>query len=180
MIHLTRRESRLAIGMVAVIVVWAVYGFAVKPAQDRITTLQRVIPEKQSDLESLQETSVQYLALAREVQSIQTRITQQDESFELLPFLESLTERQRLGEHLVKMEPATVSTQAGYAETVATIELEAVTLRQLMAFIEAVESADVVARISDLHIRQDRTAEGTLAATLRIVSPRPQAKSSNA
>lgn len=179
MMHLTRREKRLAIGMAAVIVVWAVYGVAVRPAQERISTLQRVIPEKQNDLEHLQEAAAQYLSLRRDVQTVRTRIAQQDGSFELMPFLESLIARHQLDEHLVKMDSDPMSSQSGFAETAVTIELKTVGLRQLLAFLETVENTDAVIHIAGLQIRQDHSQEGTLAATVRIVSPRPQTDGSD-
>lgn len=179
MVHLTQREKRLGMAMAAVIAVWAVYGLAVKPAQERIATLQRVIPEKQADLSRLQEAGAQYIALQQDVQAAQTRIARQDESFELTPFLEGLISRHQLDTHLAHMDSESAPSQAGYAETAVTIEFEAITLRQLLVFLEAVENSDAVTRIASLQVRQDRTQEGTLAATVRIVNPRRQANSSN-
>jgi Tfp pilus assembly protein PilO len=173
MTHLTRRERRLGIGATAVIVVWAFYGFAIRPTQDRIGSLERIIPEKQSELEQVRDKSAEYAALRREFENIQVRIAEQDPTFQLLPFLETLIERHHLTERLGGMKQDPVQSQPGYIETSVTIDLTGISLAQLVRFLDAVEESEVVARIGSLHLRNDRTGEGTLASTLQIVSPRP-------
>ncbi len=160
--------------MAAVIVVWALYGFAVKPAQERIHTLERIIPEKQSELEQLRSRSAEYLALQQEFESIQARIADQDPEFELLPFLEALIEQHQLTERGSMKQDATPS-QQGYAETSVTIELKDVSLAQIVRFLADVERSHVVAQVGTLHIRKDPTHENMLASTVQIVSPRPAA-----
>jgi type II secretory pathway component PulM len=172
MVNLTRREKKLGIGVTAVVVVWAVYGLAIEPAQDRIRLLERIIPQKQNELVEVQAKSAEYAALRSEFEDIQARIAQQDPAFELLPFLESLVERHRLGEHVVTMEQDPLQPQEGYAETSVTIDLKGVSLSQLVDFLNAIESSPVVAQVGSLHIRKDLTDEGTLASTMQIVSPR--------
>lgn len=157
--------------MTAFVAVWAVYGFAIKPTQDRIRTLERIIPDKQSELKQLRAGSAEYLALRHACERLQRRLAEQDPSFELLGFLETLIERHQLAEHVATMKPDPVPSQSPYAETSVTIELKSVSLGQLVRFLDAVENAEIVARIGTLHIRKDRAAEGKLASTMQIVAP---------
>lgn len=177
MIHLNRREKRFGIAMASILAVWAVYGYGVRPARQRIATLQRVIPEKQNDLALLRDGSAQYRALQQAFETTQRQLARQDERFELLPFLETLITDQRLDEHLVNMKPDPAPSPAGYAETSVTVEFKGVRLRPLLAFLEAVETADAVVRIASLHLRRESDQSPTLAATIRITSPRPFADS---
>ena len=139
--------------MIAVATVLAVYGFAIEPMRDRIETLQRIIPEKQSELREIQASSAKYIALRRARQSVEARISAQDSDFQLLPFLESLIERHGLTRRVVTMEPDTLPAQRGYSETIVKVGFEGITLRQLVAFLEAVETSGVIAQIGSLHIR---------------------------
>lgn len=172
MLHLTGRERTLAISMTAVVAAWAVYGFAVKPAQDRIRTLERVIPEKQSELAEVRAKSAEYTALREEFESIQARITRQDPAFELLPFLESLIEQHKLAGHVLTMRQDALQPQPGYTETSVTIDLRGVSLRQLVNFLDAVENSGVVAQIGSLHVQKNRSETTLLDSTLQICSPR--------
>ncbi|MBN1361754.1 MAG: type II secretion system protein M [Sedimentisphaerales bacterium] len=163
----------MGIGALAIIAVWALYGFAIKPTQERIRTLERIIPDKQTELAQLRDKSAEYLTLRREFEDIQRRIADQDPTFELLSFLESLIARHRLDAHLGGMKGDPAPAQPGYAETSVTIELKGVSLAQLVRFLAAVESAEVVARVDTLHIRKDPNNSALLASTIQIVNPRP-------
>lgn len=173
MIHLNRREKRLAIGMAAVVAVWAIYGYGIRPTQERIATLERVIPERQSELEQLRDMSDKYSALQRRFEATRTRLAQQNPTFELLPFLETLIERHKLTAHVHGMkQDLPVESRGPYAETSVAINLEGISLAQLVRFLEAVDTAEVVAQIGSLHVHKSRTNEGTLASNIQIVSPR--------
>jgi hypothetical protein len=151
------------------------YGFVVEPMRDRIETLQRIIPEKQNELQEIQACSAEYLALRRARESVEARIAEQDSDLQLLPFLEKLIERHQLTPHLVIMEEQdNAISQAGYAETIVEIGLEGVALRQLVQFLEAVETSGIVVQIGSLYIRKDAQDPTKLTSTLQIHSPRPQ------
>ena len=162
----------MAIGMVAVGIVWGLYGFIIQPTRNRIETLQRLIPEKQEELRSMQARSAEYLALRRASESLESRIARQDADFQLLPFLESLIEQHQLSDNLITMEPETLSAQHGYSETIVEIGLEGVALRQLVDFLEAIETSDVMAQIGSLYIRKDAQDATRLTSTLQIHCPR--------
>ena len=172
MVNLTRREKKLGIGVAVVVAAWAVYGFAIRPAQDRIRTLERIIPQKQRELAEVQAKSAEYVALREEFEDIQTRIAAQDPAFELLPFLESLIERHQLAGHVLTMEQDALPPQPGYAETTVTIDLEGVSLGQLVGLLDAIEGSEVVAQIASLHIQKDQANGALLDSTLQINSPR--------
>ena len=63
MIEMTSRERRLLVGLVAAVAIWALYALAVGPARDRVRTLQRIIPQKQAELQELQAKGARYTAL---------------------------------------------------------------------------------------------------------------------
>jgi type II secretory pathway component PulM len=167
MIQVTPRERLLSIGLIVVLAGWAFYALAVRPACERIRTLQRIIPEKQAQLRQLQIQSAQYAALRNEFARRQTEITSPGPDFQLLPFLEALVERHKLNQHVVTMEPE----PARGAETVA-IELRDISLRQLVDFLIAVQTSESTVRVGSLHIRANPNDEALLDATAGISSPR--------
>ena len=158
--------------MLAVGVLWSLYGFVIEPVQDRIQTLQRVIPEKQTELNEVRALSERYLALRRDVQDLRTRMAEQDSDFQLLPFLETLIEQRQLDPYVVTMEREMRSPQPGYSEILVEIGLEGITLPQLIGFLEAIDAADVVTHVGSLHIRKGTQGGMQLNATIQIQSPR--------
>jgi hypothetical protein len=158
-------------GMVAVVVVWTVYGFVIDPVRDRIQTLQRIIPAKQAELQEIRAKSERYIRLKKELENARQRMARQDPDFQLLPFLEALIERHQLTPYLVTMEPDTPLSQPGYAETVVDIGLEGIRLRQLVEFLDIVETSGALIHIGSLYIRKDATNEALLSATIQIRNP---------
>ncbi|MBN2133402.1 MAG: type II secretion system protein M [Sedimentisphaerales bacterium] len=173
MVRLNKRERSLAVGLVLTVAVWALYIGAVAPVRDRIRSLQRIIPEKHEELRTLQTQSAAYLGKRDAFESLRTRVAAQDPNFQLPSFLETLVEKQGLSKHVVTMTPNTLRLQADYAETIVGIELEAVSLRQLVDFLAVTEASEVVAAVGTLHIYRSTSAPDLLNATVEIRSPQP-------
>jgi type II secretory pathway component PulM len=172
MIQITRRERLLGLGLTVVIAIWAFYALALKPARERIRTLQRVIPEKQAELRDLHAKSVEYLTLQKASRKLQAKLASQDPDFQLSPFLETMAERHKLTGHLVTMQPDIVQSGPNYSEEVVTMELHEISLKQLVDFLVAVESSPAVIQVGSLHIRKDPANEALLDITIGIYSPR--------
>ena len=172
MIQITPRERLLSIGLTVAVGAWALYALAVKPASDRIRTLQRIIPEKQAELRDLQAKSAQYTALQNESVQLRTKMGSQQPDFQVLPFLESVIERHELAKHVVTMERDTVQPQPDFSEVVVTIELHEVSLKQLIDFLSDVKTPEAVVRVASLHIRKDPGNEALLNSTVAISSPK--------
>lgn len=172
MIQFNARERLLSIALLAALALWAVWALAVKPAQERIRTLKRIIPEKQAQLRELQAQGAAYTALENEFKGLRARMASQDPAFQLLPFLETMVEQHKLAGHVIKWSQNTVQPQPDYTETVVTIGMQDITLRQLVTFLTAVESADAVVQVGGLHILKDATNDTLLDSTVEIYSPR--------
>ena len=170
--QITQRERLLSVGLVVVLAAWAWYALAVRPARDRVRTLQRIIPEKQTHLRDLQAMSVRYTALRNNFTQLRETLASQEADFQLLPFLESQIERHQLARHVVTMQPDIVQPQPDYSEVVVTIELHDVSLKQLVSFLSDVETSEAIVRVGSLHLRQDPQNNARLDSTVGIHSPR--------
>jgi type II secretory pathway component PulM len=172
MIQINARERVLGIGLAAVLVAFGTWAMAVKPARDRIRTLERIIPEKQAQVRQLQVQGIEYQTLANQFKGLRAKIASQDPAFQLPRFLETMIGRHKLDAHVIKMQPSTVQVRPDYSETVVTIELQDVAPRQLVTFLTAVETAEAVVRVGSLYFRNDATNDALLDATVEIYSPR--------
>ncbi len=170
MIQVTSRERLLSIGLIVVLAAWGLYALAVRPACDRIRTLQRILPEKQAQLRQLQTQSAEYTTLRSELARRQTETTAPASDFQLLPFLENLVERYKLTKHVVTMEPDARQPQPSHGEAV-TIELHDISLKQLIDFLSAVQTSESTVRVGSLHIRKNPNNEALLDSTVGISGP---------
>jgi hypothetical protein len=166
--RLTRREYWLAAGLVALIAAWAFYVVGVSPALERIETLNRVIPEKHSELEKLRIKSGEYIALHDSIEDLRTKIASQQETFELLPYAESLVQECGLMKNLVTMKPQASQLETDYHETVVEIVMENLTLRQIFDFLQKIQSSKVLARTKTLHIKRNPTNSDLLDSVIEI------------
>jgi len=166
--RLTHREYWLAAGLVALVAAWAFYAVGVGPALERIDTLNRVIPEKQSELEKLRLKTSEYIALHDSIKDLRTKIALQEETFELLPYAESLVQECGLTKNVVTMKQQTSQLETNYHETVVEIEMENLTLRQIFDFLQKIQSSKALARTKTLHIKRNLTNADLLDSVVEI------------
>jgi type II secretory pathway component PulM len=173
MIVLTKRERILALGLAAAISVSALYAVVIRPTCYRVQTLERIIPEKQSELHALEARSVEYTAMRKGFEDFRAKAAAQDPNFRLLPYLETLLDKQGLGKNVVNMAPDALQLQGNYSQTVVKIELDGVSLKQLVGFLKEIEASQVCAQIGSLHIRRNPTSDSLLDSTIEIHGPQP-------
>lgn len=173
MIALTKRERFLALGLTVGVSALSVYAMVIRPAYHRIQTLERIIPEKQSELHALEAKSVEYIALCKGFENFRAKAAAQDPNFQLLPYLETLLDKHGLAKNVVNMAPDNLQLQPDYAETVVKIELDGVLLKQLVGFLKEIETAKVCAQVGSLHIRKNPTSDSLLDSTIEIHGPQP-------
>jgi len=172
MIRLTRREKVLAAALAAVAVAWSFFALVVKPAQDRIETLGRVIPQKQEELRKLRAAAEEYIYLRDSLRDLRAKVASQGETFELLPFLESLISRSDLEKNAATIKPRVLPLGPEYSQTIVEIDIEGLTLDRLVEFLRKVESADAPAGIRSLNIKKSRTNKELLDSVIEIQNAR--------
>ncbi|MBP7051846.1 MAG: type II secretion system protein M [Phycisphaerae bacterium] len=171
MIRMNRRERQLAVGLAVTVGVWGTWAFAIQPTQERIRTLERILPEKQTQVRDIQAKVIEYVALENQFKDLRAKMASQDPGFQLLSFLESMIARHKLAGHTTKRQDV-LQPQPDYAETVVTLEMQDITPKQLIAFLTAVETADAAIWVGSLHIRKDATNDALLDCTIAIHNPR--------
>ena len=168
MIRLTRREKLLAGGLVIFIAAWSLFTAGVKPALARIETLNRVIFQKQQELEKLRARSKEYILIRDGLDNLRTKVASQQKTFELLPFLESLIEECGLAKNVATMKQQVLPIDSNYSETIVEVRLEKLSLRHLVDFLGKVESSEVLARTKSLYIKRNATNKDLLDLVVEI------------
>ena len=166
--HLTLREKKFALGLGVFIAGWALFAAVVKPAAQRIQTLNRVIPEKQTQLMELRAKTSQYLMLHSRLEALQTTMSSRDRDFKLLTFLESLIAECGLPEKAVKMRQYATQPDSEHYETIVELTLEGLTLEQLVGLLSRVDSNQLPAGVRNLHITKNPTGTGLLDSVVEI------------
>jgi hypothetical protein len=168
MMRLTRREYWLAFSVVVLTATWAIYAFALAPAMERIDTLERVIPQKRSELNRLRITAREYVSLHEDIEHLRARIASQENAFELLPFTESLVAQCGLTKNVTIMKQVPTQPGTDIQEVILDVEMENVTLRQLCGFVEKVYSPNTLVSIERLTIKKNPTDPNRVDSSIEV------------
>lgn len=172
MIRLARREKLLAVGLVIFVGIWLLFAIGVKPALARIETLNRVISEKQQELEKIRTKSKEYNFLRDGIDDLRTKIASQPDNFELMLFLESLIAECGLSSNVYKMDKQELPLDSSYYETIVEIRFENISLNQLVNFLVRLESSRVLAKTKSLYIKRNPSDKNLLNSTVEVHNAR--------
>lgn len=146
-----RERMMLGVGAVAVVVL-AVYGLVVDPLLERSARLDRKITQRQEDLDRVTKLAGQYRVAADQVAVLNQRMSAAG-SFSLLSFLEESASAQQVRNRLASIRPQPPQTLAPYREVAAEVKLEAITLPQVVGYLEALDRAPQRIRIKSLRLK---------------------------
>jgi hypothetical protein len=164
--RLTYREKKLAFIAIAVSVILSLYVLAVKPAWQRIDTLNRIIPEKRDILEKLTATSNQYLTITNKLDKMRENIASQEPGFTLMPFLENLISQQQLETSPMSQQVYPVGEK--YTETVVTADFESISLPQMVSLLQQIKTAPAPLTIKNITIGPKTPGDNMLSSKLQI------------
>ncbi len=166
----THREKWLAGGLGVFVIAWATYAFGVGPVLERIETLNRVIPEKQSELEEIRSKTDKYMALSAGIDDLKTKVASQEQKVELLPFVESLIDECGLAGNRDTMNKQELELGTDYRETVVEVKMKGLEFSQIVEFLKELRSSKVVTGVKSLYIKQNLTDASLLDTHLEISS----------
>ena len=168
MIRLTRREKLLAGGLIIFVAVWSLYALAISPALDRIKTLDRIISEKKQELEQVREISKEYIYLNNGLNNLNTKVDSQRETFELLPFLESLIDECGLSKNVETMKRQILQIDSNFSRIIVEVRLERLSIGRLVDFLSKIESSHARVRTKSLYIKKNRGDKNLLDSVIEI------------
>ena len=155
MIRLTQREKLLAGSLFIFAMAWTLFTVVVSPALNRIETLNRVISEKQQELEQVREVSNEYIYLSNSLDNLNAKVDLQQETFELLPFLESLIGECGLSDNVETMKRQVLPIDSNFSRIVVEVRLERLSIGRLVDFLSKIESSYAKVRTKSLYIKKN-------------------------
>jgi len=182
--RLTQREKLLAAGMIIFAAGWTLYTFVVRPATERIATLNRVIPEKQAQLQQLRTKSREYITLRNKVAELRAQIGSSGSGE--LGRLETLINRSGLEDKVVQIRRRIAGPdiapagKVGWREAIVEIKLAGITLAQLVNLLEQIETSQAPATVQTLYIRKNTANAELLDSVVEIHKAEPTRKTAGA
>ena len=168
MIRLTQREKLLAGGLVIFAAAWSLFAVTVNPAFDRIKTLNRVISEKQQELEQVREISNEYIYLSNSLDNLNAKVDLKQETFKLLPFLESLIDECGLSDNVETMKRQVLPIDSNFSRIVVEVRLERLSIGRLVDFLSKIESSHDKVKTKSLYIKRNLGDKNLLDSVIEI------------
>jgi len=167
MIQLTTRERQLAFGLLIVVCLWALYGLFIKPTNQRLKTLRRVVPQKKLALQELSDKSRQLTLLREKTAVLKTTIAAANSGSTLLPHLENSLEKCRLTPK-ASLDWSSQPLGTDYCERIVALKLNQITLPELTGFISRVQSDPAHINIKSIGIQKAPAASDLLDAEIQF------------
>jgi len=167
---LESRERRfLLVGVVFVICFLTFQGIVV-PYLESKEKLERSLQHRENDVLEMALLQQEYRELMQRQGEIAVKIEQRSPQFSLFSFLEQQTNAVKVRSRVTSMKPTATELEDGFEESAVEMKIEAVTLKQLVDFLQKVESVEQVILVKRLAVQQNKKENGLLDVVINIVT----------
>ncbi len=167
--QLANREKLLLFGGSILIVGFLFAEFLILPKVDRLAQLDRLIPEKEKELQSFGRLSQIYQEGREQLDHINGKLQKQPPHFSLISYIEKLTITKRLQDSIVGLRPQVSAPFEGFQETTVEVVLEALTLSQTVSLIQELEDSPYHIQIKQFSMKS-RFSDPSLLDVRIVVS----------
>lgn len=168
--QLNQRE-KMAVGLAgAALLLFVVLQFLVFPLTEKRTRLTKGLAAKEKAVVDMRAMQERYKVLSSQSGSIAAMLTKRDEGFSLFSFLEQSAADSAVKDRIDHMKPSDSPEGELFQQSRVEMKLQAISLRQLVEFLEKVESPENLVGIDKITIQENGKEKATLDVTLQLVS----------
>ncbi len=168
-VKLSRREKQSIYLVFGFICVFIVVQFAVYPLMDKKSLLKRSIQAKAKMLENIISLKNRYDTINRKEKLAKIHFSQRKKGFTLFSFLDRLSGKAGIKEHITYMKPSTTTRKnSPFKISMVEMKLQAVTLNQLTPYLYMVETSENMVKIKRLSISQTGKNKDFINAVLQV------------
>jgi general secretion pathway protein M len=162
-----RRALMLGIGA---LVVFVLVQFILFPLLDKRKRLVRGIRAKEKGLVEMQSMQARFLQLNRQSNTLEERLSKRKANFGLFAFLENKAAEAQVKDNIDYMKPSEVAGEGTLQQTMVEMKLKAVNLKELVAFLERIESPVNLVELKRISIQENKKQQGSLDVIMQVIS----------
>jgi general secretion pathway protein M len=170
MIKLTPRDRIVLVAGGAVLLLFLFLQFGIFPLLESRDRLERGIAEREKALVEMAELQVQYRELHGKANTLLDQLVRRQNDFSLFSFLEQMAARSDVKKNITYMKPSETATDGPFKEILVEMKLQAVALKQLVDFLQLVESPENVVALQRISIQENTKEKATLDVIMQVVS----------
>ncbi|MEA1947273.1 MAG: hypothetical protein U9N83_08215 [Thermodesulfobacteriota bacterium] len=166
---LARREKYSIYALSGVICLFVAFQFIVFPFLDKKERLKRTIHAKTDILEKMTALQSEYNTIKKRTELSKSNFAKRDTGFTLFSFLDQLTGKAGIKNHVTYMKPSTsVQKNSPFKISQVEMKLQGLTLQQLTSYLHMVETSKNMVNIKRLSISKTGKIENLIDAVLQV------------
>lgn len=162
-----RDKTALIAGSIAVLL-FLLIQFVVLPFFEQRKRLHQGIVRREAGLREMEQLRQQYRELRHRADEVAAMLAGRSPDFSLFSFLEKMAAETAIKDRIAYMKPSEQTEKGQYRESLVEMKLQAVSLQQLVDFLEKIESPDNLVTIRRLSIQENKKEEAALDATMQV------------
>ncbi|HEX9757995.1 MAG TPA: type II secretion system protein GspM [Nitrospiria bacterium] len=168
---LSHRERIFTVSGGITLVFLFVYFFGVSPLLEQMKTVDRLILQKEDELQKMAFLKKEFDELKGKLRGIEQKISQQKKDFSLLSFLEGTANTVEIRKNISSMRPQPIASEDNsFEEDSVEVRVENVKLSQIVEFLTAIESSPVYLRVKQVRLKTRYSDPNFMDATFLISS----------
>lgn len=168
--RMARREKLMVGGLIIMATALLFFSLIVSPLFDSRQRLQKSIAQKQVELLKIRDLQKEYQLLQHTSGDIQKRLATRSANFTLFAFIEQQANAAGIKQQINYLKPSEVESTGPLRESRVDMKLQKITLKDLVKFLEGVESYEKVVSVNRISIQEHGKEQGYLNAVLQIVT----------
>jgi general secretion pathway protein M len=167
---LARREKYFIVTAVCFIAVFFLFQLVILPFFEERERLQKGIQQKGNDLKEMAELIAEYHSLETNSQGIDRILARRTKGFTLFSFLEQEAGRAQIKDHIKSMKPSTSKGTGPYKESLVEMDLNTLTLNQLVDYLFRIETNGDIIVVKRISITENKKETGLLDAKVQVMT----------
>lgn len=167
---LAKRERYLTGMAICFIVVASLVQFVVFPFFEGRERLLRGVAVKEAGVREIAKLAAEYQVVRAESSSLEQLLAERSPKFTLFSFLEREAGATGVKDYIKYMKPSVSGEKGRFQESLVEMKLEGIALKQLVDYLDRIESSDNVVSIKRISVQQNKKKDGYLDAILQVLT----------
>ena len=167
---LTPKDRRALVIGISALALFLLVQFVLFPLLDRRKRLNRGISIRQNGLVEMQEMQSRYSQLSQQSNTLEQRTSSRSGEFGLFSYLEKMAAEAEVKDNIAYMKPSDATGEGVLQQIMVEMKLKSINLKQLVAFLERVESPENIVELKRISIQENKKQEGTLDVIMQVIS----------
>ena len=167
--NLSQREQRVLIAAAAALVLLLVY-LSVDSILGKYDKLADRITSTRGEIEKISHLREQYMEAHKQLADIKAKLDQMEKGFSLLSFIEDLSNKENIRENIGSVKPKKLPLNDSYDENIVELNMDNVTLSELVDFIFKIENSGHLLKVKRIRIKTRYDDRDLLNVTMQVTT----------